>query len=94
MKDSITFVKKLFEQYFDFFKGTLDADSLFDNILLAETIDTSTNTLLEHAERLQGLFKTKLVIQKSLFCFQQRPTMGLPFVSTLVTAFLVTYLIF
>ena len=81
--------------------GPLGADSLFDNNLIRETIDTSTNALLEHTERLQvyskqNLANVYLLIQKSLLlfltrCFTNKSIEQLPFVFTLVNTFLVYF---
>ena len=45
--------------------GSLDVDSLFTKIVLEETIDICTNTLFGNMEKVEGLSKTYLFIQKN-----------------------------
>ena len=47
VKDSFAFAEEIVEQDSKFFMGSLDADSLFTNIPLEETIDICNNTLLK-----------------------------------------------
>ena len=45
--------------------GRLDVDSLFTKIALEETIDICTNILFGNMEKIEGLSKTYLFIQKN-----------------------------
>ena len=55
--------------------GSLDIDSLFNNMPLEGTVDICTNTLFENTERVDGLSKIEfmkllsVVIKESSFIF-------------------------
>ena len=75
MKDLFASAEEIVEQDSEFFMGSLDIDSLFNNMPLEETVDICTNTLFENTERVDGLSKiefTKLLsvaIKESSFIF-------------------------
>ena len=56
VKDSFHFVEEIVDEQHDLFMGILDADSLFTNIPLEETI----NELFRESETVEGLRKTEL----------------------------------
>ena len=53
--------------------GSLDVDSVFNNIPLEETIDICTNTLFENTEKVEGLskieFKERLCLEYKRISF-------------------------
>ena len=71
MKDSFAFAEEIVEQDSEFFKGSLDADSLLSNIPLAETIGICTNPLFKYTERVEDLSKLALhqAIEEPYFIF-------------------------
>ena len=75
VKDSFTFTEEIFEQDSGFFIGSLDADPVFTNIPLEETIDICADTLFENTKTVEGLseieFKERLSLatKKSYFIF-------------------------
>ena len=92
------------EQDSEFFKGSLDIDSLFTKIPLEETIDICTNTLFENTERVEGLPKIEfkellsLAIKESYFTFNEKLckkvdtlSKGSPLGPKLANAFLVYF---
>ena len=56
VKDSFHFVEEIVDEQHDLFMGILDADSLFTNIPLEETI----NELFRESETVEGLRKNEL----------------------------------
>ena len=91
------------EQDSEFFMGSVDVDSLFTNIPLAETIDICTDTLFENMEKV-GLSKIEfkellsLATKESYFIFNGQlykqvdgVAMGSPLGPTLANAFLVHF---
>ena len=75
LKDLFAFAEEIVEQDSEFFMGSLDIDSLFNNIPLEETVDICTNTLFENTERVDGLSKIEfrkllsVAIKESNFIF-------------------------
>ena len=75
VKDSFTFTEEIVEQDSGFFIGSLDADPVFTNIPLEETIDICADTLFENTKTVEGLseieFKERLSLatKKSYFIF-------------------------
>ena len=82
--------------------GNLDADSLFTNIALEETIEIRTNKLFEESESIEGLSKTEFkellslatldshfIFDKTLYKQIDVVFMGSPLSPTLAYAFLV-----
>ena len=75
MKGLFAFAEEIVEQDSEFFMGSLDIDSLFNNIPLEETVDICTNTLFENTERVDGLSKIEfrkllsVAIKESNFIF-------------------------
>ena len=59
IKDSFHFPEEIVDQQHDLFMGNLDVDSLFTNIPLEETIETSTKKLFKESETVEGLSKTE-----------------------------------
>ena len=83
---------------------SLDADSIFNNIPLEETIDICANTLFHETEKVEGLSKIEFnellsfATKESCFIFNGKVfkqvdglTMGSPFGSTLASNFLVHF---
>ena len=64
VKDSFAFAEEIVEQDSEFFKGSLDVNSLFTNIPLEETIDSCANTCFENTKKL-GLSKIEF---KEILC--------------------------
>ena len=60
VKDSFHFAADICEQDPSLFMGSLDADSLFTNIPLDETIDICINQLFENTDTVEGFTKSKL----------------------------------
>ena len=54
LKDLFASAEEIVEQDSEFFMGSLDIDSLFNNMPLEETVDICTNTLFENTERVDG----------------------------------------
>ena len=63
-KNSFHFAEEIVDQQLDFFMGSLDADSIFTNIVLKETIEICTNELFKESETVKGLSKSEF---KELF---------------------------
>ena len=59
IKDSFHFPEEIVDQQHDLFMGNLDVDSLFTDIPLEETIETSTKKLFKESETVEGLSKTE-----------------------------------
>ena len=53
------FAKKIVEQDSNFYMGSLDLDSLFANILLAETISICTELIYDQNDSIEGLNKSE-----------------------------------
>ena len=75
VKDSFTFTEEIVEQDSVFFIGSLDADPVFTNIPLEETIDICADTLFENTKTVEGLSEIEfkeclsLATKKSYFIF-------------------------
>ena len=92
VKDSFTFTEEIVEQDSVFFIGSLDADPVFTNIPLEETIDICADTLFENTKTVEGLSEIEfkeclsLATKKSYFIFNgkfykqvDKVDMGSPF---------------
>ena len=60
VEDSFQFPKKICEQDPTLSMGSLDVDSLFNNILLDQTIDICINQLFENTNTVKGFKKSEL----------------------------------
>ena len=73
VKDSFAFAEEIVHQDSKLFMGSLDADSLFTNIPLEETINICTNLLYNNEDVIEGInkcdFKNLLSLLRNLFSF-------------------------
>ena len=60
LKDSFEFAKVIYEQNSDLYMASLDVDSLFTNVSLAETIGICTQELFENESTVCGLNKKEI----------------------------------
>ena len=73
VKDSFAFAEEIVHQDSKFFMGSLDADSLFTNVPLEETINICTNLLYNNEDIIEGINKSEfkkvvtIVFTQSLF---------------------------
>ena len=78
VKYSFSFAKEIVEQDSGFFMGSLDVDSLFNNIPLEETIYICTNTFFWNTEKAEGFTKIEykellsLATKESYFIFNEK----------------------
>ena len=98
------FAKKIVEQDSNFYMGSLDLDSLFANILLAETISICTELIYDQNDSIEGLNKSEfkellsLATKESYLIFNEilykqidGVAMGSPLGPPLANAFLCFY---
>ena len=59
VKDSFSFAKKIVEQVRNFYMGSLDADSLFTNISIEETINICAESIFDQNGSIEALNKSE-----------------------------------
>ena len=104
VKDLFAFAEEIVHQDSKLFMGSLDADSLFTNIPLEETINICTNLLYNNEDVIEGINKSEfknllsLATQESYFIFndvlykqKDGVAMGSPLGPTMANVFLSFY---